>query len=105
MDTLIRYEWPGNVRELMNAVERGVVMARTDYLCRSDLSFISDEEPEPARNGELNLENIALAKVEERAILSTLAAAGGNKSEAARRLGITRKTLLKKLKLYGDETD
>ena len=33
MDTLIRYEWPGNVRELMNAVERGVVMARTDYLC------------------------------------------------------------------------
>ena len=103
MDTLIRYEWPGNVRELMNAVERGVVMARTDYLCRPDLSFISDEEAEPTRNAELNLENIALAKVEERAILSTLAAAGGNKSEAARRLGITRKTLLKKLKLYEDE--
>jgi two-component system response regulator HydG len=105
MDTLIRYEWPGNVRELMNAVERGVVMARTDYLCRPDLSFISDEEAEPTINAELNLENIALAKVEERAILSTLAAAGGNKSEAARRLGITRKTLLKKLKLYGDEAD
>jgi len=41
--------------------------------------------------------------VEERAILSTLAAAEGNKSEAARRLGITRKTLLKKLKRYGNE--
>jgi two-component system response regulator HydG len=51
----------------------------------------------------MNLENIALAKVEERAILSTLASAGGNKSEAARRLGITRKTLLKKLKRYGNE--
>jgi two-component system response regulator HydG len=104
MDTLIRYEWPGNVRELMNAVERGVVMARTDYLRRSDLSFILDEEePEPAKATEMNLENIALAKVEERAILSTLASAGGNKSEAARRLGITRKTLLKKLKRYGNE--
>ena len=99
MDTLIRYEWPGNVRELMNAVERGVVMARTDYLRRSDLSFILDDEPEPAQ-AELNLENITLSRVEQRAILSTLAAAGGNKSEAARRLGITRKTLLKKLKQY-----
>ncbi|NWH04882.1 sigma-54-dependent transcriptional regulator [Desulfobacter latus] len=104
MDTLIRYEWPGNVRELMNAVERGVVMARTDYLCRSDLSFILDDEPEQIRDADLNLENISLFKVEKRAILSTLAAAGGNKSEAARRLGITRKTLLKKLKKYGDET-
>ncbi|NDY71038.1 two-component system response regulator [Desulfobacter hydrogenophilus] len=105
MDTLIRYEWPGNVRELMNAVERGVVMARTDYLRRSDLSFILDDEPEQIREAGLNLENISLSKVEERAILSTLAAAGGNKSEAARRLGITRKTLLKKLKRYGDEAD
>jgi two-component system response regulator HydG len=52
----------------------------------------------------LNLENISLSKVEKRAVLSTLAAAGGNKSEAARRLGITRKTLLKKLKKYGDES-
>jgi len=104
MDTLIRYEWPGNVRELMNAVERGVVMARTDYLRRSDLSFILDDEPEQIREAGLNLENISLSKVEERAILSTLAAAGGNKSEAARRLGITRKTLFKKLKKYGDQT-
>ena len=105
MDTLIRYEWPGNVRELMNAVERGVVMARTDYLCRSDLSFILDDESEQIRDTGFNLENISLSKVEKRAILSTLAAAGGNKSEAARRLGITRKTLLKKLKQYGDEAD
>jgi len=103
MDTLIRYKWPGNVRELMNAVERGVVMARNDYLRRPDLSFILDDAPEQIREVDLNLENITLSKVEERAILSTLAAAGGNKSEAARRLGITRKTLFKKLKQYGNE--
>jgi two-component system response regulator HydG len=45
--------------------------------------------------------SISLSQVEENAILSTLAAAGGNKSETARRLCITRKTLLKKLKQYG----
>jgi two-component system response regulator HydG len=39
MDNLIRYDWPGNVRELMNAVERGVVLARTDYLDVTDLSW------------------------------------------------------------------
>ena len=100
MDTLIRYDWPGNVRELMNAVERGVVMARSDYLRKSDLSFIAKDIPEKVPEAPLNLENLTLSKVEEQAILSTLSATGGNKSEAARRLGITRKTLLKKLKQY-----
>ncbi|PIE61804.1 MAG: two-component system response regulator [Desulfobacterales bacterium] len=104
MDTLIRYNWPGNVRELMNAVERGVVMARTDYIQAQDLNFIAQVIPAPTRNLlETGLENISLAKVEEKAILSTLAAAEGNKSETARRLGITRKTLLNKLKLYAKE--
>ncbi|HCY83612.1 MAG TPA: two-component system response regulator [Desulfobacteraceae bacterium] len=100
MDTLIRYAWPGNVRELMNAVERGVVLARTDYIRRTDLAFIETEETDPPP-AEQDLSNISLSKVEEKAILSTLAAAEGNKSEAARRLGITRKTLLNKLKQYG----
>ncbi len=100
MDAMIRYAWPGNVRELMNAVERGVVMARTDYICLQDLSFVlqGGQEPDLEAGG---LENLSLARVEEKAILSTLASAKGNKSEAARRLGITRKTLLKKLKQYG----
>ena len=107
MDTLIRYNWPGNVRELMNAVERGVVLARTDYIRRADLTFISEDESEPpasSQSQDQSLENISLSKVEEKAILSTLASAGGNKSETARRLGITRKTLLKKLKQYGKDS-
>ena len=41
MDMLIRYDWPGNVRELMNAVERAVVLARSDYLDTVDMPFIS----------------------------------------------------------------
>ncbi len=102
MDAMIRYSWPGNVRELMNAVERGVVLARSDYICKEDLSFIIVEDSKEVMPG-AGLENISLSKIEESAILSTLESAGGNKSETARRLGITRKTLLNKLKQYGAE--
>jgi two-component system, NtrC family, response regulator HydG len=106
MDAMIRHAWPGNVRELMNAVERAVVLARTDYITRSDLSFTAgDGLQDPQISSQAcNLENVPLSSIEKEAILSTLSAAGGNKSETARRLGITRKTLLKKLKIYGKET-
>ncbi len=104
MDAMIRYEWAGNVRELMNCVERGVVLARSDYIGREDLSFLKPEsfDNEIGKTGnKADFENISLSKIEEKAILVTLESAKGNKSEAARRLGITRKTLLKKLKQYG----
>jgi two-component system response regulator HydG len=106
MDNLIRYEWPGNVRELMNAVERAVVLARALYLDEADFRFLKDSvEPDDADTespADLSIEGDApLEEVEKTAILKTLEAAGGNKSEAARRLGITRKTLHKKLKAYG----
>ena len=100
MDRLIRYAWPGNVRELMNAVERAVVMTRGDFLTEEDVSLIPTAampEPEqPAAAGARPLE-----EVEKATILITLKTADGNKSEAARRLGITRRTLHKKLKAYG----
>jgi two-component system response regulator HydG len=106
MDHLIRYDWPGNVRELMNAVERGVVLARTNYLDVTDFSFMQNSIPqtdqESADLAALSIKgDEPLEEIEKTAILSTLQAAGGNKSEAARRLGITRKTLHKKLKAYG----
>ncbi|WP_300465156.1 sigma-54 dependent transcriptional regulator [Desulfobacula sp.] len=100
MDAMIRYEWNGNVRELMNCVERGVVLARSDFICREDLSVITTPQGDDKDLG-TGFGNIRLAQIEEKAILSTLDASDGNKSEAARRLGITRKTLLKKLKQYG----
>ncbi|MFH2092944.1 MAG: sigma-54 dependent transcriptional regulator [Pseudomonadota bacterium] len=98
MDAMIRYDWKGNVRELSNCVERAVVLARTDTICSSDLSFIKTENI--AESALADLSNIPLSMIEERAICSTLESTDGNKSEAARRLGITRKTLLKKLKQY-----
>ena len=99
MDRLIRYAWPGNVRELMNAVERAVVMTRGDFLTEEDVALIPTTampEPEQPAAGTRPLE-----AVEKATILTTLKAADGNKSEAARRLGITRRTLHKKLKAYG----
>ena len=106
MDNLIRHDWPGNVRELMNAVERGVVLARSNYLGVEDFPFMKNSllqnDPDSAKPAEFLMRgDMPLEDVEKAAILNTLEAAGGNKSEAARRLGITRKTLHKKLKTYG----
>ncbi|MDM8522856.1 sigma-54 dependent transcriptional regulator [Desulfococcaceae bacterium HSG8] len=104
MDHLIRYEWPGNVREMMNAVERGVILARSEYLDKGDISIMQES---PGGNDEFFPisgdipGDITLEEVEKVAVLKTLESAGGNKSETARRLGITRRTLHKKLKKYG----
>jgi two-component system response regulator HydG len=104
MDRLVRYDWPGNVRELMNAVERGVILCRGEYVAREDfplsLSEAAVQEPESSEVTEPPTD-LPLEEVEKGTILRTLEATGGNKSEAARRLGITRRTLHKKLKKYG----
>jgi two-component system response regulator HydG len=99
MDRLIRHRWPGNVRELMNVIERAVVLARADYLTEADLRMAPAEPA--ADRGEPPPGPLSLEAVERGSILKALEAAGGNKSEAARRLGITRRTLHKKLKAYG----
>ncbi len=103
MDRLLKYDWPGNVRELMNAVERGVVLSRSDYLDEQELALILKDVP---FSGEISPKDatptdMPLDEVEKATILKTLELTGGNKSEAARRLGVTRKTLHKKLKMYG----
>ena len=105
MDLLIRYPWPGNVRELMNAIERAVVLSTVDHLDVDDFMamkpIVEEAEKEAGIttgfSGDMKLED-----VEKTAILQTLESANGNKSETARRLGITRKTLHKKLKIYGE---
>ncbi len=105
LDLLIRHDWPGNVRELMNAVERTVVLSRSDYLSDKDFPMYTDTAPYDSTASDIPTIDIdgsnPLEAVERATILKTLEAAGGNKSETARRLGITRKTLHKKLKSYG----
>jgi two-component system, NtrC family, response regulator HydG len=101
MQKLVKYAWPGNVRELMNAVERAVVLSRSEYLDVDELVLFMADNQITGGNDQLRLpENMPLDEVEKRSILEAVNACGGNKSEAARRLGITRKTLRKKLDKY-----
>lgn len=103
MDMLVKYPWPGNVRELENAVERAVVLLFGSYISERELPLavtraFEDEGVAPAEGG-------TLEEVEREAILRMLDCVGDNKSEAAKRLGISRKTLHTKLKRYGQEGD
>jgi two-component system response regulator HydG len=100
MDRLLKHDWPGNVRELMNAVERGVVLARSEYLDTGDLPLLAQDAAKPFSK-ETFSGDLPLEEVEKATILNAMEITGGNKSEAARRLGITRKTLQAKLRKYG----
>ena len=102
MQKLAGYAWPGNVRELMNAVERAVVLSRSDTVDEDELVFpMADQclSPDAPRIAAATA-GLPLEEVEKQSILEAMKAASGNKSEAARRLGITRKTLRKKLEKY-----
>jgi len=102
MDWLIKYHWPGNVRELMNVVERGVVLSQAEYLDLTDLPVIPEQGLQQYIQPKENIGvELPLDEVEKAAIIKALDNVQGNKSEAARRLGITRRTLHKKLKKYG----
>jgi len=104
VDRLLKYNWPGNVRELMNAVERGVVLSRSEYLDETELPLIPDAgnaTEQKIMSNSVPTSETPLEEVEKTTIIRMLAAVEGNKSEAARRLGITRRTLHQKLKKWG----
>jgi two-component system response regulator HydG len=96
------YAWPGNVRELRNLVERAHILAGSgsirDEHVLLEVGGAAAQQGGEALPGDLNLENH-----ERRLIREALQRAGGNKSLAARMLGITRRTLYSRLKLLGLE--
>ena len=90
-EKLASYSWPGNLRELNNVVKRAVLMARGAFITQDELS---------AAMGPVRQEPITAlhdADAERQRILNALQQCGGNKSKAARMLGIDRKTLYNKL--------
>lgn len=94
---LEKYDWPGNVRELQHAVERAVIMSEGDALQSQDFFLTASERMlEVAGPDGLKLE-----EVEKAAIRKAISKHGGNISEAARELGVTRAALYRRLEKYG----
>ena len=94
---LENYHWPGNVRELQHAVERAVIMSDSNILQPSDF-FFSSKEP---KEGGLVFDDYNLETIEKTIIRKTLSKFGGNISQAARELGLTRTSLYRRLEKYG----
>jgi two-component system, NtrC family, response regulator HydG len=109
MDMLVNYGWPGNVRELENATERAVILATGEHITEAQLPLNITEQYDELAAKPMGAPQIldgthSLEDIEREAILAALTASNGNKAEAARRLGVTRKTLHNKLKSYASGT-
>ncbi len=92
---MVAYAWPGNVRELENSVERAVALTRYDHLTVDDLpERVSAHEPAASATPDDDVAGIVpLAEMERRYVKRVLGLVGGNKSRAARLLGLDRSTL------------
>jgi DNA-binding NtrC family response regulator len=97
------YDWPGNIRELRNRLERAVVTCASNVITVRDIfpeqshSVVVSHEASPAANPKMTL-----AEIEREAILHTLTSVNNNRTQAAKILGITPKTLYLKLKTYNE---
>jgi DNA-binding NtrC family response regulator len=102
-ERLMAYDWPGNVRELQNCIERAVALTRAPTIDAADLPtrirehrsqhvIVASDDPSDV---------VPLDQVEKRYVLRVLKTVGGNKTLAAQKLGLSRKTLYRRLEAYG----
>lgn len=89
-----RYHWPGNIRELQHAVERAVIMSKSDRLQPEDFFF------RPSSEAENTLQSMQLEDAEKQLITKALSKHHGNITEAARELGLTRASLYRRIEKY-----
>ncbi|MBI5084887.1 MAG: sigma-54-dependent Fis family transcriptional regulator [Acidobacteria bacterium] len=106
LDALCRYAWPGNVRELRNTVTRAAILSRDGTIRRNDLGFAPVPFPAPkpvpvfVSGPESTDHSPNLDVIERQAILNVLGQTNGHRQRAADLLGISRRTLSRKLKQY-----
>lgn len=102
MDCLIKHEWRGNVRELENVIERACILTYNDYIDVEQFPQLIQN----LQSQKSDFENVTtLEEMEKAFILKTLKEYGDNKSETAKQLGISRKTLHTKIKQYNLENE
>ena len=99
LQALLQYDWPGNVRELENVMERAVILARNSMITIDLLPLGARRDALVASTGTASL--VALNEIERQHITSILKETGFNKSRSAAILGISRKTLDRKILEYG----
>lgn len=102
-EKLLAYTWPGNVREMRNVMERAVALTQFDKLTVEDLpeKIRAYRSSQLVIGGDDPTDLVPLEEFEYRYIMHVLKTVGGNKSVAARKLGLDRKTLYRRLDRYG----
>jgi two-component system, NtrC family, response regulator HydG len=101
LDIFARYPWPGNVRELANVIERAMVVCKGSLILPENLPpHLFEVRPVVAPDSP-EMPDLSLQAAEREQILRALQASGGKRVEAARRLGLSRRTLYRKLSRYG----
>ena len=94
---LVNYSWPGNVRELENIIQRAITLSRHQGILPDDLPASITQKTDEKLFEKAMEENLTLDQLEKEYIKRVLIETGGNKSKAAERLGLDRKTLYRKL--------
>jgi two-component system response regulator AtoC len=105
LDLLLRYRWPGNVRELRTAIEHAVVFSRGDKITPRDLPpWVRNAPPAGLTARQLIARSdLSLEQAEKELILLALRETEGNRTQAAKKLGMSRRNLHRKLREYNVE--
>ena len=102
MELLTSYQWPGNIRQLENCIEQAVVLSESEVVDVGALWLGDTATPRPADSSIRIRPGLTLRDVEQQYILRTLQETGGNRTRAARVLGISLRCLQYKLKAYAE---
>jgi two-component system response regulator AtoC len=104
------YPFPGNIRELENSIERAVILCKTDTLTHEDFPFTAAPDVAPGAGGKESVTDepsadtggaLTIRDIEKQAISAALSRNGGRREQTAHELGISRRTLLNKMREYG----